>query len=475
MFTSKLTNSRLNRRTALGLIGSAPLTLALSGTALAQPVQPGSPLRVPGAPVEPYAGAWRTWLLRSGNEVRLPAPPASGDEIGTVRALATQRDAATLDRIAFWDAGPAPYRWTEIAIELAHVQENLSLQRAARVYTYVNAAMYDALIVAWATKHAHNRPRPVTDDPSITAAVAVSPAPSYPCEHATAAGAAATVLAHFFPKAAHALEAMAQEAGQSRVQAGVQYPSDVAAGLDLGRAVAAAAIERARTDNADAKGNWTIPTEPGKWTGPSAVNADDSLWTPWVLSSGSDLRLPPPPAYDSPQLAAELAEVKEFPRTPRTNGLALTWQYVLFGGAHHQVFWTREARRRMLEQRWDFNAPRAAQVYLLSMAAFVDTWIAVQDTKFAYWGIRPNQLDPSVTTVFPTPGFPSYPSNRAAFNPAVAQILTHYFPRDADIFRATAHEVTESALWAGIHFRSDLTPAQAMGQEVARLALARTS
>ena len=79
------------------------------------------------------------------------------------------------------------------------------------------------------------------------------------------------------------------------------------------------------------------------------------------------------------------------------------------------------------------------------------------------------------TTVFPTPLFPSYPSNRASFNTAMARILATYFPRDAETFRATANEISESAIWAGIHFRSDLTAAQAIGEEVARMALARTT
>ena len=63
-----------------------------------------------------------------------------------------------------------------------------------------------------------------------------------------------------------------------------------------------------------------IPNEPGKWTGPAAVNAEESLWKPWLLSSPGQLRPGPPPAADSPEMAAELAEVKDFLRTPRTNG-----------------------------------------------------------------------------------------------------------------------------------------------------------
>lgn len=468
---------RTDRRAALKLIAAAPLGIA-AAAALDREASahvPSEPLRLtPNGAIESGAGSWKTWLLASASQRAVAAPPDSASEIDQVRAMAAQRDPATLDRVAFWDAGPAPYRWTEIAIDLAHVKNNLSGSQAARAFALMSAAMYDALIVAWGAKYAYNRPRPSAADPSLSPAVAVSPTPSYPCEHATAAGAASVILAHLFPNEASSLDQMAEEAGRTRVIAGVQYPSDVAAGLELGRAVGAAAVERAKTDNFDAKGNWVIPTEVGqKWTGPAAVNADESLWKPWVLSSGSQIRPGPPPAFDSPEMAADLAEVKNFPRTPLTNGIALNWQYVMFGGPNVQAYWMRQASRRILEERWDFNAVRAAQVYLAAMVAYVDTWIAVQDTKFAYWGIRPIQLDPTLTTVFPTPPFPSYASNRASFNTAMARILASYFPREADVFRTTAEQISESAIWAGIHFRTDIHVAQSMGGEVARMILER--
>src|SRR5215207_7183331 len=103
-----------NRRAALAMLGAAPLGVALgaglAGSARAQTLMPSSEPRTRAAPVEPEAGAWRPWLLQSGSQIRLPAPPDSSAEIGAVQAMAAQRNAATLDRIAYWDAGPAPYR-----------------------------------------------------------------------------------------------------------------------------------------------------------------------------------------------------------------------------------------------------------------------------------------------------------------------------------------------------------------------------
>lgn len=470
-----------HRRAALAMIGAAPLGLGLGlglvREALAQPgTRPDLNPRLGGA-IEPGAGAWRTWLLESGHQLRLAPPPdtaATQAELDELRVLATGRDAASRERVAYWDAGSAPYRWNELAVELS-VKHGLSVSRGARALTLVNAAVHDALVAAWDSKYHYQRPRPSELDPSLTTLVAISPSPSYPCEHAVAAGAASAVLGHLFPNDAQALVDMADEAARSRLLAGVQYPSDVDAGLALGRAVAGLAIDRARADNFGTPWSGTIPTEPGRWTGQAAVNAEEGLWRPWVLTSADEVRPGPPPAFDSPEMAAELAEVKDFARTPRTNGLALYWQFGFHGGPLYYAYWIQQTSQRLLEQRLDHNAPLAARAYLLVSAAMVDTWIATQDTKFHYWGIRPNQLDPSLTTVFATPSFPSYPSNRTALNYAVALVLGQLFRRDADRFLEVARQSAESAIWAGIHFRSDLTSAQAIAERVAGKVLAQAT
>src|SRR5262249_30227869 len=144
-------------------------------------------------------------------------------------------------------------------------------------------------------------------------------------EHAVVAGAASTVLAYLFPNDAKFFNDKAEEAGRSRLLAGVQYPSDVTAGLALGRAVGELVIARAKTDGSDAEWTGTVPTEPGHWTGTNPVGQTVGAWKTWVLTSGSQLRPGPPPAFDSAQEAAELAEVKNFPRTVATNARAWFW------------------------------------------------------------------------------------------------------------------------------------------------------
>src|SRR5438874_10794215 len=52
--------------------------------------------------IEPGAGAWKTWVLSSGSELRIPAPPGwlqTSTEIELLKMLSLRRDQATLDRI----------------------------------------------------------------------------------------------------------------------------------------------------------------------------------------------------------------------------------------------------------------------------------------------------------------------------------------------------------------------------------------
>src|SRR5215475_9128476 len=75
--------------------------------------------------IEPSAGGWRTWVLASGKELRLAPPPdaqATATELQELRALATQRDAAALERIWYWNAGVPSYRWNELLTDTAVAQ-----------------------------------------------------------------------------------------------------------------------------------------------------------------------------------------------------------------------------------------------------------------------------------------------------------------------------------------------------------------
>src|SRR2546427_6070578 len=100
---------------AIVILASAALGSCVSSRVEAPPASSGEP-RV-NEQVEPTAGRWKTWVLTSGSQLRLPPPPdqaGTAAELRELRALAGQRDAAALDRISFWDAGAPGDRWNGI-------------------------------------------------------------------------------------------------------------------------------------------------------------------------------------------------------------------------------------------------------------------------------------------------------------------------------------------------------------------------
>jgi hypothetical protein len=313
--------------------------------------------------VEPQAGTWKTWVIESGRQFRVPPPPdraATEMELGEVAQAAAAREHATLDRIAYWDTGAPSYRWSEIAIA-EHLKNGIPWQVAARNLALMHIAIYDAMIAAWDSKYAYNRSRPTAVKSDLTTAVANPPSPSYPAEHAVAATAASEVLAYIFPDRAAYFREQAEQAGRSRMEAGVNYPSDIEAGAALGKRIAALVIARGKSDGTDAKWTGSVPGGPCKWSGTNPVLPMAGTWKPWVLSSPDEFRPSPPIPCDSPEKASELAELKNFPRTSQTNNEALFWEAAAGGLRAHQ-FWNEQLSKKTLEYRLDDNPPRAAAI-----------------------------------------------------------------------------------------------------------------
>lgn len=91
---------------------SACMALLLFGScafALPSAAQPGG--------IEPNAGAWKTWVIPSGKDFRVPPPPdaaATAAELEQLRELVRRNDQQSYARIAFWDAGAPGYQWIEL-------------------------------------------------------------------------------------------------------------------------------------------------------------------------------------------------------------------------------------------------------------------------------------------------------------------------------------------------------------------------
>jgi hypothetical protein len=135
--------------------------------------------------VEPTAGQWKTWVISSGKDYRVPPPPSPSETQAELRALAdliSHNDQTTAAHIAYWDAGAPAYRWIDL-ISNRLLAGTPTTTYAHRVYGYVAMAMYDATIAAWESKYHYNRLRPSEMDHKLPTAVDVPQSPSYPSEH----------------------------------------------------------------------------------------------------------------------------------------------------------------------------------------------------------------------------------------------------------------------------------------------------
>lgn len=415
------------------------------------------------------ASNWKTWVIRSGAEHGVPAPPGEEEtrqELEWVRQAAAELDAHTAEQVRLWDAGPPAYRWMDMLVARQNTGQTVGTY-VPRTFAYVSLAIYDATVAAYNAKQTYKRPRPSVADPTIQPRIATPSSWSYPSEYAAAAAAAAEVMAYLVPSEAVHFRAIADVGARSRMYAGIEYPSDYAAGLELGRRIAEQVIARAKADGSDLPWMGSVPTGNCTWTGANPGNVTGATWRPLLLTSPSEFRPEPPPPCNSPEAQEQLAEVRNFPRSLNsanllTNARAFYWQTPegVFPWAYVHL------NRWVLEDKLD--PLKAARAYALLGAVGYDAFIASQDGKFAYWYPRPAQLDPSLTPLFPAPNFPSYPSNHSTFSTARAEVLAYLFPNRDTFIRALGKEAGDSRIWAGIHFPMDNDAGVTLGRKVAQ-------
>src|SRR6185369_13803069 len=98
--------------------------------------------------IEPNAGKWKTWIISSAKDYRVPPPPGDAD---TKDELAWLRDQVALKspdiaaQVAYWDAGSPVYPWMDLMTNRIIAGANIT-GFPHRVYTYMATAMYDATI-----------------------------------------------------------------------------------------------------------------------------------------------------------------------------------------------------------------------------------------------------------------------------------------------------------------------------------------
>jgi len=461
-----VTSPRLDRRTLFGLAagGSAALTLGRSLT----------PTRSAAA-ADTSSRAWRTWILKSADELRPDAPgdPAQS-EIDEILALQASRSYGNLNSVSQWGTHAAVVPWAKMGIAAAG-DAKLSGIRDMRVQAILRAAMYDAVLAAHDAQAAYPRRAPALADSKVTPNVTTATRSefSFPSIHATVAGAASTVLEALFPDASAGYFAdMAQEAGESRIMAGESFRSDVAAGLDLGRAVGSRAVDYANADGSDAKwdGSGRL-TGDGYWQPTPPANVKDPVepiantWARWFLPGADALRPTIPPEYGSLGWQAELDAVRRIvsARTLAQERIIDRW---LQAGPHGMFLST--ATDYISSAGMD--EAQAAQVVGLMGIATMDALIGVWDAKYKWWTARPVTEDPTINTYFQTPAYPSYPSGFSAVVGASASVLAQTFPESSVEFLAMATQGAAQRCWSGIHYILDDDVGLQMGCTAGRMA-----
>jgi len=404
------------------------------------------------AQVEPVAGNWKTWFITSGKDYRLPAPSSYKREIAEVLEKQKNLDAKTKQQISFWNAGAPGYRWQEMMNKIWTVDTG---RYGALANMLLGAAIYDATIVAWDTKYAYNRPRPFVADNKIKAYTVKPESPSFPCENSVAAGVAVTIFSHFYPAMADSVKRLAQQQMDSRVNAGVAFPSDTRAGFELGKKIAEIEIEKTKDYVSTVVWDGKVPDKPGLWRGKFAMLPLAGKNKTVVLESSSEFRPGPPPDF-----AKEMEEMKNYKQTFRSLSNAFYWA--------NQSWFMDYVTKKIFENNLHLNPPRAARINAVINVASYDGFVACWDAKYTYWGIRPNQYDTTFRpAILITPPFPGYPSGHAAISGAMAEIYSYFFPEEKDLLRQKAKEAAESRFQAGIHFRTDNEVALELGKKVA--------
>jgi PAP2 superfamily len=466
---------------------------------------------------------WRTWVLSAPDELRLGAPPAAGSvktkrELRELLHLQEQRTARTRRQIRFWSGAPATVHWTELGLEMIQFHRPGAFPtRSARALALLHIGMYDAMVAAWDSRLAYERPRPYEVDSRLDP-VFEEDGSSYADPTSAIAGAAEKILAYLFPQEApETFTQMADRATASRLWAGVNYRSDVVRGRRLGWRVAEQVIARAEADGH--KTPWDFESErlckPKNCSSPRQqhwvptplfyqyppTDPMASKWRTWLLESPSQFLPPEPPKYGSDQFMADLAELKAANDTADLSQRAIAFFWDdgpgTFSPAGH---WNEIALD--LVQAHGLETPATARLFALMNAAIMDAFVATWDAKYHYWTIRPvtvirerptiggraNPLyDPGWLPNLVTPPFPAYPSGHSGESAAAARVLQYLFPDDPDqppgdiagelgptgSIDEIAEEVALSRMIGGIHLRADNEAALILGRRIAALAIAR--
>jgi hypothetical protein len=320
-------------------------------------------------------------------------------------------------------------------------------------------------------------------------------------QDAAAASAAHEVLVALYPTFQATLDAQLQES-----LALIPDNADKTDGITVGKAVADEILALRSNDGSNVSPIpfvFTNPPAPGAYqsTPPNFPKQPQfTHWshvTPFALESANQFRPGPPPSLTSDTYTDAFNETKSLGivnSTTATPDEALTGRF--WNGAI-QNYWNEIAQTASLAH--ESTTAESARLFALLNLSFADGVIAFYDAKYIYnfWrpvtAIREAAIDGNPKTI-PDPNWlpevgnttpdPAYPGAHAVISAAGASVLISFFggnrfnfnvtsevlagvERSFESFSAANEEATLSRIFAGVHFRSDLTTGQRLGREVA--------
>jgi PAP2 superfamily len=320
---------------------------------------------------------------------------------------------------------------------------------------------------------------------------------------AAAAAAAHEVLVNLYPKFRATFDVQFQ---QSLAQ--ITDGDGKAEGINIGQTVADRILAQRSNDGSNAQPiPFVFGHAPGEYqsTPPNFPRQPQfTHWshvTPFALERANQFRPGPPPLLTSDRYSDGFNEVKAL---GIVNGTAITPDQALTGRFWNgaiQNYWNEITQTAALQH--NLTTAQSARVFALLDLAIADSVIAFYDAKYTYNFWRPvtairaadtvnnreTVADPTwLPEVGNTTPDPSYPGAHAVISAAGATVLISFFEKDHfdfkvtsevlpgversfERFSAAAKEATLSRIFAGVHFRFDLTSGQRLGREVAHLVI----
>src|SRR5262245_54224139 len=356
---------------------------------------------------------------------------------------------------------------------------------ATRSFAIMHAAIYDAVNAIDRKRHSY-----------LVRLTDVSPKAS---QDAAAAGAAHDVLLALYPTFSSILDATLQDS-----LAQITDDSDQLEGVRIGQTVAAQLLAARRDDGSNAQPfPYVFGSNPGDYQStppnfpPQPQFTHWSRVTPFALPQANIFRPAPPPALTSDRYTEAVNEVKSFGVVGGTASSAEQALTGRFWNGAIQNYWNEIAQTAT--DAHHLTTVESARAFALLNLAIADSVIAFYDGKYTYnrWrpvsAIRGADTDDNPDTlsdpawlpeVGNTPADPSYPGAHAVVSAAALDVLISVLKRDRihltvtsetlpgvtrtfESLSAAADEAALSRVFAGVHFRFDLTRGSQLGRQVA--------